>query len=257
MKLRSITGKVSEILYSIPGTTKRRKSGVIITAAGNGSRMGNVAKQLLEIAGKPVVYYSLAAFENSVNVDEIVVVTRQEDISAIRDIVEKYGFKKVSHITAGGATRDESVKNGFEKLSGDMKYVAIHDAARPLITTEKIDFVFRDAYKYGSACAVAKVTDTVKKNDGCGFIQKTLPREELFCAQTPQIFACDIYRTALSLHLKEKKPVTDDCSIVENAGFKIKLSDINSPNMKLTVPYDFDVIEAILIKRGTEKCHAE
>ena len=257
MRLRSITGKLSEVLYAVPGASKRRKSGVIITAAGNGSRMGNVAKQLLEIAGNPAIYYSLAAFEKSVNVDEIVVVTRKEDVEAIREIVEKYVFKKVTHITVGGATRDESVKNGFEKLGRDMKYVAIHDAARPLITTEKIDFVFRDAYKYGSACAVAKVTDTVKKNDGRGFIQKTLPREELFCAQTPQIFACDIYRSALALHLKEKKPVTDDCSIVENAGFKIKLSDINCPNMKLTVPYDFDVIEAILIKRGAEQCHAE
>ena len=240
-------------MYSIPGTSKRRKSGAIITAAGNGSRMGNIAKQLLEIVGHPVIYYSLDAFEKSVNVDQIVVVTRAEDVEAVRAIVEKYGFKKVSDITTGGSTRDESVKNGFEKLRSDIAYVAVHDAARPLITTEKIDFVFRDAYKYCAACAVAKVTDTVKKAGNNGFVEKTLPREELFCAQTPQIFACDIYRTALSLHLKEKKPVTDDCSIVENAGFKIKLSDINSPNYKLTVPYDYDIIEAILIKRGTEK----
>lgn len=251
MKFHKLTSVVSELLYKLPGTHKRRKSGVIITAAGNGSRMGNVAKQLLEIAGYPVVYYSLAAFENSVNVDEIVIVTRKEDVSVMREIVDKYAFKKVTHIVTGGDTRDESVKNGFEKLSGDMKYVAVHDAARPLITTEKIDAVFRDAFKYGAACAAGRIHDTVKREKD-GYIEKTVPREELFVAQTPQIFTCDIYRVALALHIKNKTAVTDDCSMVENAGFRIKLCDINIPNLKLTVPHDFDMIEAILTKRGVK-----
>lgn len=253
MKFRSVTGAVSELLYKIPGAQKRRKSGVIITAAGNGSRMGNVAKQLLEIAGRPVIYYSLAAFENSVNVDEIVIVTREEDIPRMREIVEKYGFKKVKNIVVGGETRDASVKNGFEKLSSDILYVAVHDAARPLITTEKLDSVFRTAYQYGAACAAGRIHDTVKMAKSDGYIDKTVPREQLYAAQTPQIFACDIYRAALALHQKMKNAVTDDCSMVENAGFKIKLCDINIPNFKLTVPHDREIIEAILMKRGAEQ----
>ncbi|MBE6689049.1 MAG: 2-C-methyl-D-erythritol 4-phosphate cytidylyltransferase [Ruminococcaceae bacterium] len=252
MKLRSVTHIVAELLYKLPGAHKRRKSGAIITAAGNGSRMGNVAKQLMELAGHPVIYYSLRAFEQSVNVDEIIIVTREEDISAIQDIVGKYGFQKVKHIVTGGSTRDESVKNGFEKIGGNIKYVAIHDAARPLITTEKIDAVFRQAYRYGSACAAGRINDTVKRADSKGFIEKTVPRDGLYGAQTPQIFACDIYRTALSLHLKNKTAVTDDCSMVENAGFKIMLCELGIPNLKLTVPHDCQTIEAILEKRGTE-----
>ena len=252
MKLRSVTGAVAELLYKVPGARKRRKSGVIIAAAGNGSRMGNVIKQLLPVAGHELVYYSIKAFEDSVNVDEIVIVTRQDCLLAMQEVVHKYGFKKVKHIVCGGSTRDESVKNGFEKLSSNTLYVAVHDAARPLITTDKIDAVFRDAYKYGAACAVAKVHDTVKMSTDDGFIKETVPREDLFCAQTPQIFACDIYRTALAMQLKDRTEITDDCSMVERAGFKIKLCDIDTPNQKLTVPYEKDIIEAILQKRGTE-----
>lgn len=257
MKIRSVTNAVAELLYKIPGAHRRRKSCAIITAAGNGSRMGNVAKQLLEIAGHPVMYYSLAAFENSVNVDEIIIVTRREDIDSVQEIIDKYGFKKVTHIVEGGATRDESVKNGFERISRDMLYVAVHDAARPLITTEKIDAVFRDAYKHGAACAAGRIHDTVKQADDKGNIKKTIPRDGLFAAQTPQIFACDIYRAALALHLKNNTVVTDDCSMVENAGFKIKLCDIGVANQKLTVPHDREIIEAILMKRGVPKCPSD
>ena len=219
--------------------------------------MGNIAKQFIEIDGFPAVYYSLIAFEKSLNVEQVIIVTRNDDIEKMKNIVEKYGFKKVTDIVSGGSTRDESVKNGFEKLKNNIKYVAINDAARPLITTEKIDFVFRDAYKYGAACACSKVVDTVKKADGSGFIKKTIPREDLYAAQTPQIFSCDIYRTALAIHLKGDLAVTDDCSMVENAGFKIKLSDIGIPNLKLTVPQDYDIIDSILKKRGAEKCLAD
>lgn len=248
--LRKITNLLSEALYKLPGADKRRKSGVIIAAAGSGTRMGNVAKQFMQIAGHPVVYYSLKAFEDSVNVDQIVVVVGENQICLMEDIVKEYGFKKVKAVVCGGTTRVQSVKNGFEKLDKDIKYVAIHDAARPLITTEKIDLVFRQAYKYRSSCAAGRIFDTVKKADDKGFIEKTVPRETLYAAQTPQIFDCDIYRTALAIHLRDGKEVTDDCSMVENAGFKIKLCDIEMPNPKLTVANDCEIIEELLRKRG-------
>ena len=169
--------------------------------------------------------------------------------SLIKQICEEYSITKLKEVVCGGATRQESVARGFQVVSKDADLVSIHDAARPLITTEQVIELISAADRYGAACAASRVVDTIKKGTDDLLIRCTVPREDLYAVQTPQIFRTDAYRVALAIANKSGISVTDDCSLIENAGFPIKLCLLSGWNLKLTTIGDIHVAESILKER--------
>ena len=208
----------------------------VIVAGGKGTRMGaDKNKVFLKILGREVLYYTISAFEKN-------------DIEECQILVDKYDIKKVSYITEGGATRQESVMNGLKKAEGDI--VLIHDGARALVTDDEINNSVADCIKFGAAAVGVKCKDTLKSADSDGFIAGTVDREKTFMIQTPQVFYLDKILDMHQKALDENFVATDDCMIAEHYGVKIKISDGNYDNIKLTTPEDMIIGERILRKRG-------
>lgn len=224
-------------------------SSAIITAAGSGQRMGGVSKQLLNLCGKPCILYSLSAFQNCKEIDEIIVVAKESEIQVIESICKENNITKLKGVVPGGSTRQESVANGYFAISKGSDLVAIHDAARPMILPEHIEFLLKNAKRYGASCAAKKVTDTVKRADKSEFITQTISRDNLYTVQTPQVFLSDLYRVSLAVAKKTGVAVTDDCALAENAGFSIKLCDLGIYNLKLTTKDDVTFVESYLRER--------
>lgn len=222
----------------------------IIVAAGNASRMDGVDKQFVEIGGTPVIIRSILAFEHSGLVDEMIVVTKKESIPELNHQVRNYAANKVRYIVAGGGTRQESVFNGVSCVHEDCKYIAIHDGARPLVLTGAIDACIGDAVQYGAALLGVRVKDTIKAVDEQRFITKTIDREKLFLAQTPQIFELGLYKQAMSQAAQAQLSYTDDCQLIEAAGHKVHVSPGHYSNIKITTPDDLFFAEALLGQMG-------
>lgn len=213
----------------------------IIVAAGKGQRMGaGMNKAYLTLCGKTVIETAVEPFLDCDVIDEIVIVT--DDLEKCRELF--CGVSKVKTIVSGGATRQESVKNGLYSAHGDI--AAIHDGARALITKEEIERVIDAAKRYGAAALGVKCKDTLKLVDGNGFIEKTQDREFLYQIQTPQVFKRS---EILNLHETARGEFTDDCSVMESAGGKIKLVEGSYENIKITTPEDMEIAKNILEKR--------
>lgn len=222
----------------------------IILAGGSGTRLGaGTPKQHLLLAGKEIVVRSMLAFEACGNIHEIVIVCRDGEQSIYEDYKERYGITKLTRVTVGGASRSDSALAGFEAISKASKYVAIHDAARCLIATEDIERTVHAAYTFGAATAATKATDTIKLSDNNGFIESTIDREKVFLAQTPQVFSRNIYMTAAYAAKRDGVGATDDNALVERMGFKVKLIETTSPNIKVTHAEDLIYAASILDKR--------
>lgn len=217
----------------------------IVLAAGQGKRMNsNIAKQYMTLEGKPVLYYSLKAFEDS-DIDEIVLVVGAGDEGFVKQtIVERYNFRKVKHIVCGGEERYESVQRGLKAAHGD--YVLIHDAARPMISWEIIAKTM-EAVKIYKACIVAVPSkDTVKLADSAGFVESTLPRERTWIIQTPQAFSREMISTAYE-KLGDASGITDDAMVVEKAtGQRVHLVEGSYLNIKITTPEDIKIASIFL-----------
>lgn len=225
----------------------------VILAAGLGTRMQSAAKntkQLRTLLSVPVVVHSLRAFEACPEISEIVLVARAEETEAMRALVSEYGIKKVSRIVVGGKTRQASAKNGFLTIGKKAKYVAIHDAARCLILPSQISDVVTAAWTHRAATAATAVEDTVKIATKEGFIERTVPRETVYAAQTPQVFDCDLYAAALYTAEKRGDTVTDDNMLLENIAQAVKLVDCGKNNFKITTEEDILRAEALLQQRG-------
>ena len=224
----------------------------VVLSAGVGSRMhSDIPKQYMDLDGYPVIYYALRAFEES-GVDSIVLVTAPEMIEYCRkNIVEKYGFRKVTAIVGGGAERYLSVYEGLKAAEGE--YVLIHDGARPLIDAESIRLCM-DTVAREKACVLATpVKDTIKVADEAGYAAQTPDRSTLWAVQTPQCFQRDLLRRAyeqLFVRLKDGSlqiPITDEAMIVEQMmGQKVRLIPGRYTNIKITTPEDLDVAALFL-----------
>jgi 2-C-methyl-D-erythritol 4-phosphate cytidylyltransferase len=228
----------------------------IVLSAGTGSRMkSDIPKQYLPLCGKPVICYSLQAFEESA-VDEIVLVTGAGDTDFCREeIVEKYGFRKVTQIVPGGKERYDSVYEGIRALRG-ADYVLIHDGARPMITGDIITRSI-ESVQQEQACVVGMpVKDTIKISDENAYTSETPDRSRVWQVQTPQSFSYAlIVRAYEELHRRQKAnepipAITDDAMLVERmTGAKVKLIEGSYRNMKITTPEDLDVAEIFLEKK--------
>lgn len=228
---------------------RKFKTSAIILAGGSGSRMmSDKTKQFLEIAGMTVLERTALAFDKSDLIDEIIVVAKSDEVDIVKNTLLSRVTKPLK-ITQGGACRAESAKNGFLAIDTDVDYVAIHDAARCLITSEMIDKVVEKAYKFGAATAVCGVTDTVKTVDDEGKITATLKRETVYRAQTPQVFARGVYSEALD-NCADLFSITDDNMLVEGIGTDIYAVDLGWTNIKITTPDDVVLAKNILTDRG-------
>ena len=224
----------------------------VILAAGLGTRMGtSVTKQQINILGKSVLNWSLSAFESAETISEIVVVTRADELDFVNK--ECQNIDKKVKIVVGGETRAMSAKIGVLESSENSDYVTIHDAARCLITPDEIDAVSLAAYEFGAATASGKVIDTVKLCDFEGKIEKTIDRNNLRFAKTPQTFLKSLYVKALDMVRDFDASITDDNMLLENIGIYPVCVDTSVTNIKITTIDDIDLAELILAKRKDGK----
>ena len=222
----------------------------LIAAAGKGKRMNaRISKPFIPIFGKPILAYTIEKFEKCKLIDKIyLAVNSEEKELCSRDIIIKYNFTKVQELIDGGETRQDSIFNGLKALDKDTDIVVIHDGARPLIEETLIRDSIETAQKYGAAITAIPIKDTVKKSGNNFFINKTLNREEIWRAQTPQTFKYDLILPAYHKAYKDKYLATDDAAILERYGHKVKLIIGSEENIKITTPFDIIVAENFLKK---------
>jgi 2-C-methyl-D-erythritol 4-phosphate cytidylyltransferase len=222
----------------------------IIVAGGSSRRMG-FDKTFALLGGKPVVAHSIAAFEGADSVTEIILVGREDRLAELRRVVESEKFRKVSHVLAGGAHRQESVANGLGQVAGDCRYIGVHDAARPLVTPRQIECVFESCRKEGAAALAAPISDTLKRADQERFVCESIARDGLYAMQTPQIFERSLLLEAYEFVRANCLSITDEVSAVEKLGRKVLLVPNEEVNFKITYPGDLPLAEFILAQRGT------
>lgn len=216
----------------------------IILGAGNGTRMKTKdSKLLLKIGGKTVIERSVDAFLSSSDIDEVIVTVREQDLETFSALLAD---ERVTFVI-GGDTRQQSVRNAVETID-ECGLLAIHDGARPLISSDAIDDTVRAAKEYSAAATGVYVKDTIKVVDKDGFVVNTPNRSTLFAVQTPQIFDFELYKSALEFAEKNGRDFTDDCQLVEYYGKKVKMVTGDYTNIKITTPEDIDFAESILKK---------
>lgn len=221
----------------------------VIVSAGNSTRMGGVNKQFLEINGMPVIAHSISAFQKSEYINEIVVVTRFQDILPIKELVKSYGFSKVDSIVCGGDTRQKSVLNGLDCISDKTDFIAIHDGARPLVTDKVIKDTLAVAVETGAATTGVSVVDTIKCVNDKNEILSTPERAYLKAVQTPQIFNKELYLKAVE-NVLDSDNFTDDCKLIEAYGHIVTVVEGDYENIKITTPNDVNIAESYFSKRG-------
>jgi 2-C-methyl-D-erythritol 4-phosphate cytidylyltransferase len=220
----------------------------IIVAAGDSRRMG-FDKLFATIAGRPVFAHTIRAFERANSVDEIVVIARADRHGEIEKIVCDENFKKARSIVPGGKHRQDSVRAGLSQLEATTKYVAVHDAARPLITPKQIDLVFEQCCIHAAASLAEPISDTLKYAGPEFFVTGSVDRHQLYAMQTPQIFERQLIEDAYRAVYAEDASVTDEVSAVERLGRKVFLVPNQDLNFKITYPRDLALAEFVLKQR--------
>ncbi len=221
----------------------------IIVAGGSSQRMG-FDKLLAPLAGKPVVAHSIAAFEQTESVSGIVLVAHAERLSEYEEVVRSHGFQKVMAVIPGGARRQDSVLRGLEQADAASEFVAVHDAARPLVRPDLIERIFESARTHGGAASGAPVIDTLKRVDGDRVVDwRRGAGQPLLAVQTPQIFRRELLQKAYRAVFAAALEVTDEISAVEQVGGKVVLVLNDEPNFKITYPSDLPLAEFILRQR--------
>ena len=222
----------------------------IIVAAGSSERMG-FDKLFALVSGKPVIAHTIAAFENTNCVDEIILVGRSDSLNELKKLIAQP--TKVKKVVGGGAERSDSVRSGLEHVDSKSDYIAVHDAARPMITPEKIARVFEAAQKNGAATLAEPINDTLKRADRDLFVNEPVDRSGVFGMQTPQVFERKLLEKAYEIVATKKISVTDEVSAVELLGHKIVLVPNYDFNFKVTYPRDLPLAEFVLGQRAANK----
>jgi 2-C-methyl-D-erythritol 4-phosphate cytidylyltransferase len=216
------------------------KSDAVIVSAGKGQRLiEGRKKQFISLVGKPILAHTIDKFEACPLIRSILVVVGQEDMDyCMKEIVEKYRYRKISQIVPGGKQRQDSVKNGLDALSKNVDIVAIHDGVRPFITREMIEESIQSAIRLGAVAFGMPVKDTIKMAHPNGTVLKTLERESLWQIQTPQTFRVNLIKEAYHKATEDGFVGTDDASLVERLGIKVHLLPGSYTNIKITTPED-------------------
>ncbi len=226
----------------------------IIVAAGASRRMG-FDKIFATLHGKPVLYWSIKGFQDCTDIDEIVVVTRAEKVAEVQKLVAAEKLTKVTSVVEGGAERHLSVWNGLRAIKAEgSQYVAIHDAARPLITPKLISACVALAKKNGSACCASPIPDTVKRASHELIVTDDVERRNLWAMQTPQIFGSALIMQAYASVMARNELVTDEVSAIQRIGKRVALLENDDYNFKITFPRDLPLAEQVIdIRDGREK----
>ena len=225
---------------------EQQKVGAVITAAGESQRMGEVDKMFALLGGEPVLVRVVEVFQGCDLIDQIVLVVSKQSLKKCRELVVDQGWFKVVDTCPGGERRQDSVAAGLKRLE-DCHWIVIHDGARPLVTEDLIRRGLEEAEETGAATAAVPVTDTIKVAGDDRLVQYTPLRHNLWAVQTPQVFRFDIITQA---HRRVKAEVTDDASLVEQLGYKVKLYMGAYDNIKITTPDDLALAEVWQQKHG-------
>lgn len=219
----------------------------IFPAAGSSKRMGGgVNKNFFEIAGEPILIRTLKTFSQVERVNFLIVIVAAHEVETVEKLLRGTKGLKSWVVTIGGSERQYSIANGLKLLPDDAEIILVHDAARPLISTRTINDVIDAAEKFGGAIAAVPSKDTIKIVDAEGFVKHTPPRSELVAVQTPQGFRREILLQAYEKAATENFLGTDDSSLAERLGVKIKIVASDYQNIKITTPEDMTIAESFL-----------
>ena len=224
------------------------KAVAVIVAGGKSLRFGgNTLKQFTEVGGRILLAWTIDKFERAVSIESICLVVPADTIETIKVVIAAERFLKVKTVVVGGETRSQSVMAGLSAIPDKTGLVAIHDGARPLVSPSDIDRVVAvAAVGEGSAAILAvPASDAIKRTSG-GVVRTTIERDELFYAQTPQVFDLSVIRTAYSE--RGDRAFADDSALVEEHGVKVQIVEPTFPNIKVTRPEDLVLIESLLLK---------
>jgi len=225
----------------------------VIVAAGKGTRMGpGIDKLFLEVAGRPIIAHTWAAFDSAPDVNHIVLVIRPDLQAEFDKLAQRYGYKKPFTYAAGGAERQNSVWNGIASVPPQTEIIAIQDGARPCTTHKIISDCIAAAREVGASVAAQRVTDTLKEVGENNLIGRHLDRSKVWAVQTPQVFRNEVIKRALEEALKRNIVITDDTAACEFIGQPVKLVESATPNPKATSPADLPYLE-VLLKVGPSR----
>ncbi len=232
----------------------------VILASGSGTRMrGEKNKVLLELGGKPLIFYAIESFARSDDIDDIIIVARAEEVEVMRDVVNCFDLPKVAHIIAGGAERQYSAYSGVRCVREHYDYddivVLFHNGANPFVETDEIARVITAAREHGAAAVAQRTVDTVRRVSDRGFSEGVVNRDALWCMQTPQAIKLEIADTAFT-HAQEHNFLgTDDVALVEEIGGDVVVVEASDHNFKITKPIDLMIAETILRKKIDDAYH--
>ena len=227
--------------------TPKRVAG-LIPAAGSGARMGgDIAKPFLQLGGREILARTLDAFEHCAVISEVWVIVAAENVPACQQgIIERYGFRKVCDVVAGGASRQESVWRGLQRVEAAVDLVVVHDGVRPFVTDAVLRETLGCAATHGAAVTAVPLRDTLKRISDGGVVETTVPRDNLWRTQTPQAFQRHLLMSAYRQAWERGIHATDDASLIESMGHPVKVVSGSEHNIKITTPEDLNFGEGLL-----------
>lgn len=234
------------------------KADAIIVSAGRGQRfMEGQKKQFYLLADRPILAHTVDHFETCPLVRSTLLVVSEEDMDyTLKEIVEKYHYRKIAQIVPGGKRRQDSVKNGLDALAGGSEIVMIHDGVRPFITRAMIEESIHSAERFGAVIVAMPVKETIKMSNTDGTVLKTLDRESLWQAQTPQTFQAELIREAYAKAARDGYWGTDDASLVERLGVRVHILPGSYANIKITTPEDL-MLAHLFLKMKSQTSQAD
>ena len=217
----------------------------VIVAAGASVRMGEIDKIFAPLDSVPIIVRTISAFEQCKLIGEIVVVARQERLEEMRQLCGEFKLNKVAIIVAGGESRLESVSYGVFSTSRKFPLIAVHDGARPFVSSRLIENVIKKAAEKFAAIPAVRISSTLKETKN-GIVVSTLSRDNTYDIQTPQVFISEVIKAAVYRGVRRKEELTDESMALEAIGFPVHIVDGEKTNIKITTPEDLKLAEAII-----------